>query len=475
MKRNLFTIVVLLLAGFACAAQTTPIVEGVSIDNLKMEKDGSHLVVETNFDLSNLDVNYNRAVLLTPMLVNGTDTLEFPSVGIYGRNRYYYYVRNGEGMLTEEETSYRASRKPDFLPYHNMTDYQDWMNHANLVLRRNDYGCCSNLLAQQWGRLGDFELEDEFYPTLVYIYPNAEIEKTRHLKGQAFIDFPVDETIIYPDYRRNTIELGKIQGTIDSVRNDRDITITSVWLKGFASPESPYEHNTELAIGRTAALKKYICQLYKFDESVIATEYEPENWEGLRLFVENSNINHRQEILDIIDCSLEPDSKEWKLKSTYPEEYQFLLKTCYPALRRTDYRIDYTIRTFSNIEEIKRVFLYQPGKLSLNEFYLLSKEYEPGSDAFTGVFVEAVKVFPDDEVANLNAANAAMRHGDLTTAAQYLAKAGNSPEATYARGAFAFLSGDYAKAKELFEQAEREGVEQATQTLVDLEKRLKTK
>lgn len=87
----------------------------------------------------------------------------------------------------------------------------------------------------------------------------------------------MNQTVIYPDYRHNTAELGKIQSSIDSVQGDMDITITSVWLKGYASPESPYAHNKELAIGRTAALKKFIQQLYQFEDEVITTDYEPED------------------------------------------------------------------------------------------------------------------------------------------------------------------------------------------------------
>lgn len=154
--------------------------------------------------------------------------------------------------------------------------------------------------------------------------------KSRSLSGSAFIDFPVNKTVIYPDYRRNTAELGRIEATIDSVRDDRDVTITSVWLKGYASPESPWTHNRMLAIGRTEALKKHIGQLYRFEEGIIQTDYEPEDWAGLRSYVERSNLTHRAEILALIDSSLEPDAKEAKIKRSYPDEYDFLLKNCYP-------------------------------------------------------------------------------------------------------------------------------------------------
>ncbi|MFR9257143.1 MAG: hypothetical protein ACLVJ6_17515 [Merdibacter sp.] len=178
------------------------------------------------------------------------------------------------------------------------------MNGATLSLHREDYGCCHTLLAEQDGPLGR-HLE-EFFPTLVYVSPVAERVKSRSLEGSAYIDFPVNKTVIYPDYRRNTAELGKIQATIDSVRDDRDVTITSVWLKGYASPESPYVHNEKLAVGRTAALKQYICQLYRFNDTIIQTDHEPEDWAGLRRYVEQTNLAHKSEIL-ALTVDMEPE------------------------------------------------------------------------------------------------------------------------------------------------------------------------
>ncbi|SEA96436.1 protein of unknown function [Alistipes timonensis JC136] len=474
MKKTSYILILLLGAGLTAEAQNSKqtVVDGVSVSDVKMERSGAYIAVDMNLGLKDLAVEGNRAVLLTPRLVNGSDSLDLPSIGIYGRRRYYFYVRNGESMLTDkDEMSYKASEKPDGIAYHNIVSYADWMNGAVLSLHRSDYGCCNTLLARQDGTLGRHT--EAFFPELVFVQPEAEIMKSRSLSGSAYIDFPVDQTVIYPDYRRNTVELGKIQATIDSVRNDKDVTITSVWLKGYASPESPYKHNTELAIGRTAALKKHIGQLYSFADNVIQTDYEPEDWAGLRRYVEQSNIDHRAEILALIDSDMEPDAKEWKIKRTYPEEYRFMLHNFYPALRHTDYRIDYNIRTFSDADEIKRIMAERPQKLSLNEFYLVAGQYEPGTDEFTDVFQTAVRMFPNDETANLNAANAAIRRDDFGTARRYLDKAGDSAEAVYARGALAVREGDYDTAYRYLNKAKGMGLEQAGRTLDELDKRRK--
>ena len=64
----------------------------------------------------------------------------------------------------------------------------------------------------------------------------------------------------------------------------------------------------------------------------------------------------------------------------------------------------------------------QPQKLSLNEFYLVAQTYEPGSVEFNDVFETAVRMYPNDEIANLNAANSAMQRKDVENAKRYLQK-----------------------------------------------------
>ncbi len=102
--------------------------------------------------------------------------------------------------------------------------------------------------------------------------------------------------------------------------------------------------------------------------------------------------------------------------------------------------------------------------------FLVAQECVPGSDEYNEVFAIAVRMFPEDETANLNAANTAMGLGDVKNAARYLVKAGTSIEATYARAIFAALNRDYDTAAKLFSEAQRAGVSQAVEALKQLEK-----
>ena len=99
MKRILFLLLALFAAFSAVDAQS---VDGIKVENLRMKRNGEFLAVNMHVDFSALDVSSNRAVLFTPILVNGGDSVELSSVGFYGRRRYYYYVRNDKSIIAGE-------------------------------------------------------------------------------------------------------------------------------------------------------------------------------------------------------------------------------------------------------------------------------------------------------------------------------------------------------------------------------------
>lgn len=147
MKRKVYIILAALLGignmSEAVAQDTKNILPGVSIEKFHMNREGKYLTMEMEVDLTALDVDANRAVLLTPRLVNGADSLDLPAIGIYGRRRYYYYVRNGISAISgESEKSFQVSKKPEQLEYDNHILYEEWMDGAALKFHRSDWGCC---------------------------------------------------------------------------------------------------------------------------------------------------------------------------------------------------------------------------------------------------------------------------------------------------------------------------------------------
>ncbi len=445
----------------AAVAQT--LMDGrVTMRDVAVSRNDDKLFVSMDIDVSALNVSTNREVILTPQITSASDTLDLPAVMIAGRSRYYLHLRNG---VQPEDTELYRSGKTSVIKYRTVVPYVAWMGKATLGAANETCGCCSETLDGGSAPLLALDLEPKlpkkFVPYFIYVRPEAT-QKINTLEGSAYIDFPVSRTEIYPDYRRNPIELQKIIATIDAVRNDKDSRIVALSIKGYASPESPYSNNERLAMGRTKSLKNYVQQQYSFPESIITTDYEPEDWAGLERYVAGSTLADKDGILALIRTDMDPDEKEALIKRAYPSDYAFLLKEVYPGLRHSDYAVKYEVRAYTDVNEIKRLIKTQPSKLSLNEMYLAARDMEPGSPEFEETFDVAVRMFSDDPVANLNAANAAMQAGDMKRAQRYLDNAGTSPDAVYARGIYAAMSGDYDTALRFFTEAERRGVAKAT-------------
>ena len=441
----------------------------ITVNDAELSRNSGVMTVNMDLDLSQFEVGTNRAILLTPYIVRGEEYHDLPSLGFYGRNRYYWYVRNDHQMCEgAAETSYKAGEEPDYLPYFANVPYQEWMKGAELMLEKKTFGCCGEVLDTEYYLLAEYYIYD---PHFLYIRPpKKEQPKTRSLEGNAFVDYPVSQTVIYPDYHNNQVELGKIRATIDSVRLDPDVTVTELFIKGFASPESPYSNNTRLAKGRTEAIREYVGNLYDIPQGVIRTDYEPENWEGLREYLVASNLPSKEAIIGLIDTEMDPDRKEWLIKSRYPQDYAFLLKECYPYLRRTYYRIDYDIRSFTEVDakHVRELARTRPQMLNLDEFYVAAHDLDPASEEFAQLFDVAVRMFPEDPIANLNAANVALQKGDFESASRYLDRAGTLPEALYARGVMAAMHEDYKSAAEWFTKAQKAGLKEAAAELAKL-------
>jgi outer membrane protein OmpA-like peptidoglycan-associated protein len=449
MKKTLTILAAALLCAAAPVALAQTVESGsVSADNVKFYKSGDDLVVQMDINTSGLDIKGSRSVVITPEVTDGTNSEALSSVGLYGRKRYIYYIRNEQDRLSSlsNDKVIRSKDAPEVIPYTAVVPFQPWMENAALKLNVKEKGCANCDKGSDDGTLAngpEMPVAPVYKPEVAYVTPQAEEVKARSLEGSAFINFEVNKTVIKPDYMTNPTELGKIIATIDSVKNDADVQVKSISIKGFASPEGKWANNERLAKGRTAALKAYINNLYKFDNDLISTSYEVEDWAGLKAFVEGSNLANKGGILDIINETGDADRKEAKIKSKYPEQYKFLLQTVYPSLRHSDYVINYVISNFTDPKAIRELVKTAPQKLSLNEFFIAAQDCEPGSEEFVDIFETAVRMYPDSEVANLNAASSELSHGDLANAEKHLAKAGDSPEAQFARGTLAALQQDY--------------------------------
>lgn len=443
------------------AAARMPEASDVTVSDLRIGRDGSRLNVAFELGLGGMPVGRNVETRITPVVKCGNDSVLLGSVTLAGRNRMIQAQRDNR-ISSEENTYYRAGKTSE-LPYSASVGWQSWMENAEIELLVENLGCCSSRKTIADRALARLDMGERAFDVgagqYEYITPVEERVKMRSAKGEAYVDFVVNTTDIRPGYRSNHVELAKIRATIDSIKSDPDTKITSLTITGYASPEGPYRNNERLAKGRTEALAEYVRKLYTFPKDLMKTSWVAEDWVGLRRMVEKSNLNDKAEILKVIDSDMAPDAKDAALKSRFPKSYAVMLADMYPALRHSDYTVAYEVRKYTDPAEIAEVFKRNPSKLSLRELFIYAETLEPSSPEYADVLQTAARMYPEDTTANLNAANCALQSGDLTEAARYLAKAGDTPQAAYARGILAAKQGDYAAASEEFTKAAAGGID----------------
>ena len=440
-------------AGLLLSALTAGAQEIVVRDKI-VEKADTSLVIGMTLDLSQIEVAGDRSIVCTPVIVRDDSIRPLTPVIINGRSRHILYERTGRNFIENREIELRRRNgEEQSVDYQTRTPYAKWMEKSEVALITDECGCGWDSLQSTRSPLFAINLAEPIVlkPFLCYQTPKVEAVKARAKEGSAFLDFPVNKITIYPDYRNNPQELRAIRETVESVRNDKYATITEVYIKGYASPEGSYSNNAYLAENRAKALRDYVKGLYHFDQAAFTVDFEPEDWAGLEKRLETMSLPDKAELLAIIraDEPSDLDKKEWKLKTLNGgTSYKILLRDVYPALRHSDYAVKYTIRNFT-VEEAKELLYTDPKQLSLSEMFQVAQTYEPGSRQYNEVFEIAVRMYPDDPVSNLNAANTAIGNKQLEQAKRYLSKSVDSPEKQLAEASIAMLEGDLDRAEQL--------------------------
>ena len=434
----------------------------IAVDKYHVTQTEQKTIVTMDFVLDSMQVKSARYRAFTPILrsKDGSQQQRLKSLLVTGRIQDIIFERDVIDPLYADnyETVRREKDEPQRVSYTDVVNNEPWHKGAEVWLECDLCGCGDTLKSQQAliGRLKSDPIF--FYADAV----PAPVKKVRNLHGTAFINFVVDRWEMKPDYMNNRRELRKITDTLDVMTRDPNIAVKQIKIHGWASPESPYEHNRMLATNRAQSLTDYVRHTYNLPASVFAKpEATPENWVGLREAVTKlttSTLPHRAEILAIIDGDRDPDTKEWIIKTKYPQDYQYLLRNIYPHLRRSDYEITFEYKEFT-LDEAKEIYKTKPYQLSVRELWEVANTFEPGSDDYNRAIQTAVNLYPDNAEAAVNLANIALRQNDLLKAETLLERAGDSAEADNARAVLHMKQGKLAEAEADLQRAHDKGMD----------------
>ena len=492
MRKILYATLALAACLTAQAQETTA--HGLHLGIPRSAVSGETLSLRVAVRAPGLRLSGNDRLTLEFALEDADRRLVLPAVVYSGKARYRYERRRAElsgAYRAEPYRVYRGVRRDRVyeLDYRLVVPHQAWMDGASLTYREYRHDCLGDYEASRGVLLAGpakresapdaveaaappaWRPDPALFPQLVnFLAPDVEAVKARAAMLELNVGFPVNVTEVRPQFGNNVYELGRADSLVRLLQSNELISIRAVHIRGYASPEGSYANNERLARGRSEGFKQYLVGQYPYNTYVRAarTAWVPEDWEGVERLVEaHYGISRKQEVLAIVrHGGLAPDAKDQRLKEIQPwsENYGILLHEIYPKLRRIELRVDYSVNPLTDAQA-RELLHTRPELLSLEEMHRVAQSHEPGSRQYREAYETAAKQYPNDIVANHNAAAALLQAGEAEAALPYLRKTGDDPRSWLNQGAYYYISGDLEQAVAQFTRARDAGQAQAARNL----------
>ncbi len=274
-----------------------------------------------------------------------------------------------------------------------------------------------------------------------------------------------------------------LQAAIKDANNDEKKAINNLEVSGYASPDGGMDLNTKLADNRQANAQKFLQKQMKKDkvDAEIEANTTAEDWEGFQKAMENSNIQDKQVVLNVLKMYSDPEERETQIKNL-SNVYKTIADDILPQLRRSrliltrdligrsDEEILAELKSDScqlNVEEMlyaatlvegqdEKLAIYQKAADTFGDYRAYNNMgmiyFDQGNIAEARrAYNKAIEIEPNDPDVHYNAALAAMADNDLAKAEEHLGKAaGTKGDLKAAQGTYYTMKGDYKAAKEAY-------------------------
>jgi len=461
--------------------QAASYLDAIQFENRDIAKNGREVALSMDVVLDSARIKSQHTVSLTPVLVSsdGKTMLPFETIIVDGRTRHKVSLRKDQLDSPDQKRDsaqaviMRRNGRDQEYAYVSVLPYSRWMLDGKIVIHEEVTGCaeCDE---------GETEaiLDSPVLPTFIPqwkvsgIEPEPEPVKYRAESRIARLQFALDKYDIRPGLAGNQAVLDTVTNSIDLVKDKEYISITGIYVAGYASPEGTYEYNMKLSGNRAASFARYIAEHNGVDPDIVSVEWSGEDWDGFRDQLEKSSFEKKDTVLSIIDTyTSDRNLCEKVMRNAISRgEYQWLVENVYPYLRHCMYRVEYEVRNF-NLEEARQIINERPQDLGLKEIYAVAASYGKGTEEYEHAMSVARRFYPDSPSVLADRALEALEDEDPVGAIAVLrdVPAPTAPELLNILGLAYVEAGQYDKARELFIEASAKGNEDAAHNLTQLD------
>lgn len=281
-------------------------------------------------------------------------------------------------------------------------------------------------------------------------------------KFQRIIAEQVDADILFlinqaniRDNQLRTQAMTGLNSRISEANQDSRQEIEEINISSYASPDGSYDFNSKLAQKREDSTKAYMNkQLKGVSFGELTADFTPEDWEGFRRLVSESNIQDKDLILSVLSMYKDPEEREREIHNL-SSVFEQLAEEILPQLRYS--RITAKINVIGKSDdEIAAVFAKNPSSLSVDEL-LYYATLTDSADKRAEIYSAAAEAYPTDYRTFNNLGMAQYQLGDFDAARASFAQASRlapqSAEPQMNMGLVSLVEGKYDDAQSRFGSA----------------------
>lgn len=466
-----------LLAACPAAFAQTHYLENLKLENQQVSKTGSRVTVSADIVLDEMELNRQQSLRLVPVLVSadGMRQQELTPVLIEGKVRSKVTARRQAlGEMPEGESTLRLKRKngeEQTVAYQAETSFAPWMVNGRLEVRGYVTGCAACSEGDEVMAAGSILPYSEPTFTMAPAMQPAEEEVKRRAENKsARLEYRRDSYAVLPEYRTNRAELDSVQRSFALLKDNPNLTVTAIYITGYASPEGSMAYNEKLSQRRAQTFADYVRKRNRdLPEDLWHVAWKGEDWDGFVAQVEQAEgWPARAKVQEAIaQCNDNIDACEWKIRQQLSAgDYRYLIDELYAPLRRNDYRIEYTVRNFTP-EEARQMLESRPDLLSAAEMQRVADSYGNNTDGYRKALDTAMKIYPDNTAIRYNAALAEVETENYSKAIALLKDTQDAASLNLLGIAY-FKSGNKRQAEQAFRNAAAVGYTEAEQHAEDV-------
>jgi tetratricopeptide (TPR) repeat protein len=277
---------------------------------------------------------------------------------------------------------------------------------------------------------------------------------------EATIHFVINQATIRGQELKKE-EIKALQDFVAASASKENVEFKGVEISAYASPDGPEALNTKLSENRMKNSESYFARELKKskvagmeEESFMLSKATPEDWEGFKKLMQESDIQDKELILRVLSMYSDPVVREKEIKNI-AAAYEVIAEDILPQLRRSKLIVNIAIVGYSD-EELKELAVSNPDTLKVEEL-MYAASLVSDLNTKLSIYQKVASNFADDWRGHNNVGYIYLKQGKVAEAKAALEEAkkldASNTKVLNNLGVVAHMEGDTKAAKEYYDAA----------------------